>query len=384
MKRKTMHDLPVEITDAVLGCLGVRDVCAARQVCRSFSISCAFWRSVSLSASNTKAVDSVLKTCRPTFVRRLVLYISERAGGDLDKLVSFSNVSHLSLIHFDERAFPLHLLASFQKLEVLKLGYSPHDADEFALLQALNLRKLSLSRPVSTGLRHIASCSSLTCLKLRLPITDTDLAHLGALVCLERFVSDNCCHLTDLGLSSLTSFTRLHTLNMLECHRITEAGLAHIGKLTSLTELLLWQTQATSIETLAPLTNLTSLNMYLNEKLTDAGLSALSRLTSLTKLNLQECNDITSATIDHLRALPLADLNLSRTNVGDLSKLSNITTLTRLDLSFNDQIRNCDLAHLFDLVNLQFVNLACCEGLTAAMFDEVPLLSQLKCVQGLK
>lgn len=384
MKRKAMDELPESSLGVVFGCLGARDVCAARQVCRSFSTSRAFWRSVSLSESNTKAVESVLKTCRPTFVRRLMLYISERAGGDVDRLVSFSHVSHLSLIHFDERAFPLQLLASFQKLEVLELGYSPHDADEFALLQALNLRKLSLSRPVSTGLRHIASCSSLTCLNLRLPLKDADLAHLKALVCLERFVSGNCCHLTDKGLSSLTSFTRLHTLTMLECHRITEAGLAHIGKLASLKELILWQTQAMSIDNFASLTNLTSLNMHLNEQLTDAGLSALSRLTSLTKLNLQECGNITSATIDHLQTLPLADLNLSRTNVGDLSKLSNITTLTRLNLSFNDQIRNCDLAHLFDLVNLQYVNLACCQGLTAAMFDEVPLLSQLKCVLRLK
>lgn len=108
----------------------------------------------------------------------------------------------------------------------------------------------------------------------------------------------------------LTPLTGLKKLHLGENDGATDEALAHVGKLTGLTELVLWD---------APIT--------------DAGLKHLTGLKELTALDLAFATKITTAGLEHVAKLPkLEKLNLAGTKVDNVSALAGLTGLKELRL----------------------------------------------------
>ena len=95
--------------------------------------------------------------------------------------------------------------------------------------------------------------------------------------------------ITDSGLASLATLTRLMSLNISCCDMITDSGLASLALIPSLTSLNIsccGMITDTGLESLATLTRLTSLYLYGCRNITDTGLEGLALTTSLTSLKM--------------------------------------------------------------------------------------------------
>ena len=108
----------------------------------------------------------------------------------------------------------------------------------------------------------------------------------------------------------LAPLTGLKKLHLGENDGVTDEALAHVGKLTGLTELILWD---------APIT--------------DAGLKHLLGLKELTSLDLAFATKVTTAGLEHVAKLSkLEKLNLAGTKVENVSALAALTGLKELRL----------------------------------------------------
>lgn len=134
-------------------------------------------------------------------------------------------------------------------------------------------------------------------------VTDTELAHLGALTGLQKiYLYDT--RLTDAGLAHLKCLTKLKKLE-LNHNQVTDAGLAHLREMIGLQRLGLSGTQVTDAG-LAQLQGLTGLQWLTLDQtqITDAGVPCLQRLTELEVLSLRGTH-VTGAGLAQLReALP--------------------------------------------------------------------------------
>ncbi len=108
-------------------------------------------------------------------------------------------------------------------------------------------------------------------------------------------------------LAALPGLTKLH---LGENDGVTDDALVHVGKLTGLTELILWD---------APMT--------------DAGVRRLVQLKELIHLDLAFATKVTTAALDDIVRLPkLEKLTLAGTKVNDVSALSKHPGLRELKL----------------------------------------------------
>jgi len=100
-----------------------------------------------------------------------------------------------------------------------------------------------------------------------------------------------------------------------------------------------------------------SLGIIYSEGVTDAGLAPLAKQTQLTGLVIENCNKLTTASLTHLKALPLRSLeheNLELKADADVALLAEIGTLERLKITtpYSDESK-LDLAPLAKLKRLR-------------------------------
>ena len=90
--------------------------------------------------------------------------------------------------------------------------------------------------------------------------------------------------LTDAGLVSLNTLTRLETLKLSES-QVTSAGLVHLGRMVRLEFLILDNTRVADLSPLRPLSGLRRLSLQ-GTPVDDAGLAPIADLTNVYSLSL--------------------------------------------------------------------------------------------------
>jgi uncharacterized membrane protein len=205
-------------------------------------------------------------------------------------------------------------------------------------------------------LRHVGQLHELTNLTfLRMPVTDSGLAHLEGLTNLQSLMLRGRNLVTDAGVSHLKRMTRLKNLN-LEDSQVTDAGLSHLKNLTSLEGVNLVHAQVGDAG-LAHLVGLARLEWLGLEgtQVTDSGLVPLLRTrtrwtalylsdTRITDTLLESLEDMTSLRYLSLRNTPVTDKGLAY--------LKRLTELQTLDI-YGTQVSDAGLAHLTGLTKLQ-------------------------------
>jgi tRNA A-37 threonylcarbamoyl transferase component Bud32/Leucine-rich repeat (LRR) protein len=159
--------------------------------------------------------------------------------------------------------------------------------------------------------------------------------------------------LDDAGVQALEKLPKLKTLD-LTGNPITDGCVDSLAKLAKLESLRIGRTKigAAGLARIGGFTQLE--NLAANDlTITDQSVSALSRLNNLRSLDLSGC-PIGDKGIAALQSLPLSDLNLDRTRVGDLSlaMLSEMPNLTHLNVS-KTQVTARGLLQLQKLPKLQ-------------------------------
>ena len=191
-------------------------------------------------------------------------------------------------------------------------------------------------------------------------ITDEGLEVLKDLDYLEVLALSNTPNITGSGFKHLRGHQHLREIHLNGSKNFTDEGLSHLKDITSLTHLVLSETQI-SDDGLVHLTGLTNLrNLYLDRgpKISDSGLAQLTGLTSLRHLYLGQ-SPITDAGLERLTALKhLKSLSLSGTKISGegLRHLRHFTELENLSLSYTD-IGDDGLQYLQPLQNLKNLNL---------------------------
>jgi internalin A len=136
-------------------------------------------------------------------------------------------------------------------------------------------------------------------------VSDAGLKELALFKNLENLYLPSMKHLTDDGLTHLTSFTKLHTLNLFAT-RVTDVAPELLAPLKNLRHLNLSYTKLTNagLKKLGTLQSLETLNIGIN-KIDDGGLKHLAPLKNLKALNLGSLPTATEAGIMKLqKALP--------------------------------------------------------------------------------
>jgi hypothetical protein len=111
-------------------------------------------------------------------------------------------------------------------------------------------------------------------------------------------------------LKHLIALPHLKKLHLGENDGVTDAALVHVGKLTGLSELVLW-----------------------DSPITDAGIKHLTPLKELTNLDLAFATKLSTACLADIVQFPKLELLvLSGTKVDDVSSLSQLATLKELRL----------------------------------------------------
>jgi hypothetical protein len=111
-------------------------------------------------------------------------------------------------------------------------------------------------------------------------------------------------------LKHLVALPQLKKLHLGENDGVTDEALVYVGKLSGLTELILW-----------------------DSPITDAGIKQLAPLKELTSLDLAFATKLTTACLADIIQLPKLELLvLSGTNVDDVSSLSKLSALKELRL----------------------------------------------------
>ena len=221
--------------------------------------------------------------------------------------------------------------------------------------------------------------------------------------------------INDIGLSILSSYQNLTTLDLTCCRHITDSGLEQISQLPLLTTLrlrhcrnLFKREDTASLSHLANLSTLTQLDIATNPQmisshwqqlstlrfvhtldvssshhLTDDSIYTLSTMTQLRSLNLGLTHGLVGTPgLNHLSALhQLQFLVLTACrNLTDLSALSDLSALVSLDLSICEAITDNQFRYLSPLPYLETLSLAGCTSLsieTLRFVTTLPSLTQL-------
>jgi Leucine-rich repeat (LRR) protein len=193
--------------------------------------------------------------------------------------------------------------------------------------------------------------------------TDISDESLGRLDGVENIIFHRCPKITRIGIKSLTSSNHIRYIDINQCQGIFNSSVKYLkgvrrvslsrSNITDGCMKYLSRTHKLSLE----MTNITDAGIvWLHNvrnldigycRITDVGLSHLGTL-NLKVLRIAGCKLITNDGIQHLSKIP--NLNLSNTNITDLSPLSNVRTILLIKCNIHDSA----LAHIR---NAQFVNL---------------------------
>jgi len=210
-----------------------------------------------------------------------------------------------------------------------------------------NLQYLYLGRTRSKSLAHLSELPSLRYLSFPGPsVTDAKIVNIGKITSLRELSLPN----TNVGkgLAYLKGLKSLRYLNLEGNHNdAINEGLAHLADHTEMEELILRNTQVADAG-LAHLTGMTKLRKLdlssnpITGKITDAGMVHLKNLKSLEQLKLPY-SGISDVGLSHLTELSsLKKLNVYSDSVTDegLANLVKLKSLKELDISCNVRGRN--------------------------------------------
>lgn len=257
-------------------------------------------------------------------------------------------------------------LAGFGPLEYLDVGLSPLTDHGLATLRAVRgLLYLDLSRTRigDGGLAALAAHSHLIALYLRGcdRITSRGLTYLSAFKGLESLDLGRCPGVVDDALVLLQNLVYLTRLNLSDT-RITDAGLVQLENLTHLRRLDLSETAIVgeTLEALSGLPVLDTLSLFRCVHLNPRWLSSLQHFPHLTHVDVGGCGQINDRNLAPVRALHgLVDLGLAGLAITDagLLHLTSLVALMRLDVSWT-QMSDLGIERLSSLAMLRSLALA--------------------------
>lgn len=303
---------------------------------------------------------------------------TERPSEDKTRVVRFPEDRSLGVLYTrDSRA------ESWEELGQARGAISISRAKELRLIMSAHDRPEDVARLASLGADDI-QVLHVHCHSLR----DSDMVHLKGLTGLQelrlvvgmppgtgamtgkglvnlrgmsslRWLSIECCVLSDEGLIHLRYLTNLESLRLYCIKEVTGKGLAYVKDLPLLHSIVLQYVpvEDVGIVNLKAMHHLERLTLQ-DTKVTDEGLAHLGRLTGLKHLSLPP--ETTDAGLAHLKGLnSLEELNLSGTRVTDdgLIHLKDLPRLRSLRIG-SGEITGRGLSHLRKIMQLQKVNLS--------------------------
>jgi hypothetical protein len=216
-------------------------------------------------------------------------------------------------------------------------------------------------------------------------LAEADLLHLDRLPRLNKLsLIDTGAAVSDSTIEMISRLPNLQDLNLFEARDVTNAGLAHLAKLTELHSLVLSSDGRFNIDGLrhlAPLGAslrklvLSSPNGWVSLFVDPAAMELIvTQFPSLNYLWLSSTGPASGLMgdllpwqqgFDSLSRLPLIHLSLREAAVIDdgVRLIGRITTLRSLDLSLMHFITGAGLAHLRNLVNLEWLDVSSWEEL---------------------
>lgn len=169
----------------VLSCLSIRDVRAARGVCRSWRLGRAIINKLTLHLINDPKLAAAVRLCVPKCAQSLDLTNGKVTSDGLGHVAQLINLQRLTL----NNCFGV-------------------EDPGLVHVATLPLQRLSLQ-----------SCYE---------ITDSGLAHLATLSTLEQLNLNACFKVSDAGLLHLIGLSDLKDLDVCRCRGVTNAGLQRI------------------------------------------------------------------------------------------------------------------------------------------------------------
>jgi hypothetical protein len=133
----------------------------------------------------------------------------------------------------------------------------------------------------------------------------------------------------------LTSLPKLEDCDLAEIDGLDDIALVHLGAIPTLKKLEMGDAQVTAagLKALVPLKELTSLGLGWATKLDDGCVAHLAKMSKLEFLNLSGTK-VTDAAVPYLAKLPLKELRLNATGVGDkgIAALAGVKSLETLEV----------------------------------------------------
>lgn len=282
-----LSELPASSLGAVLGCLGTRDVCAARGACHRWRNGKPMWRRIACEKEPSAVFVASIRMCVPAFVHE-VQGKNRMTDRGLVYVGALANLRKLTFWGCDVTAAGLAHLASARNLQELNLAWCTKVKDDglmyIAALTSLKELNLEGSNVTDAGIEHLTAIASLEALNLSwTKVADVGLAHIATLSSL-KILDVGGGNMTDAGLAHIVACPSLETLRLAACTRVTAAGVAHLAAMTSLQTLCLRQC--------------TSVN--------DAGLLHLASLPNLTQLILSPNDGVTTNGVELMQAARVA------------------------------------------------------------------------------
>lgn len=354
--RDGMESLPEQALGKVLGCLPVKDVCAARQVCSKWRTARAAWQVVTGL--------SMMRLCllSPTLHMKM---FSHTTDTDLENLpqklrrLTLGCSTHLTACGF------MHI-GALASLQVLELAFLNMTEAGFAHLVGLShLKELRLSRcefdVPHACVGYLATMSSLETLAIGLKesFVDMGMARLGQLTNLCNLTLSEA-HFMDADLAGLASLTNLETFTLQCCKNATSRGVMFLGQLPRLRKISFVKVrivEETWFAAVAKSCSLEELEVCSCETLTSQAVAHLTPLTSLKRLRLSHCQELTDTALESLSAL---------------------TNLQHLHLFGGWKLTSAGLAHIAKLSRLEILDLADCRKISDPGIRHLAALTQLR------
>ncbi|XP_061569904.1 uncharacterized protein si:ch73-173p19.1 [Cololabis saira] len=224
-------------------------------------------------------------------------------------------------------------MSSLQTLNLDRTGVTESSLEKIATHPALSTLSLA-GIPVTDGNRTLQIISGLKLSHLTLPgrhtVTDSGLLFLCRLSLLSELDLTDYTHVTDQGVSQISTMTRLKKLSLSNT-QVTDAGLPSLHGLQDLQELCLDRTAVTSQGVAQLITCLPHLQVLglastrVGDTVVRKGLVSCHQLV---KLNLSRTR-ITDNGLKYLKDMPLAQINLDGTGVS-LMGIANLLTSTNI------------------------------------------------------
>jgi internalin A len=314
-----------------------------------------------LSLMATTITDEGMKHLRACLNLRELELPKTVTGRGLSALAGHPKLRKLNLSRANIDHQGIQVLPEFPQLQSLRLPsglqLNDHDMQSIGRIKSLKVLGIEKSRIPPDGFKYLRSHNSLTDLTLfRSQTAEGGLEYLAAIPNLQ-WLSFHGSDISNCHIKNLYKAPRLKKLTLAKT-AVTGPGLDTLSRMKSLRYLDLSELDLTNAD-LAPLTKLPLEELDLSKtSIGDQATKQLAKIKTLHVLNLRQTH-ITSAGLQNLAELPdLRTLNLSSTNIDDraCAALQNYSSLRYLDLN-NTGVTDAGLAQLVSLNNIRSLDL---------------------------